>query len=145
MAECSSGFRHSLSVRWGEVDQQGVVFNAHYLAYMDDAMETWLRPVRDTAEVRDWDMMLKRCTIEWQGTVRSGDRLDIDVAVSRWGRTSWDLGYVGTCERRPVFTAVVVYVSVARGTGTARETPRAIREFMGEPIDRIGALRSDDS
>jgi acyl-CoA thioesterase FadM len=28
-------------VRYGEVDMQRVVFNAHYLAYCDDAVERW--------------------------------------------------------------------------------------------------------
>ena len=42
-------YRHSIDVRWGEVDMQGVVFNAHYLAYIDDTLERWLRGVRPLA------------------------------------------------------------------------------------------------
>ncbi len=30
MGECTGGFRHSIRVRYGEVDPQGVVLNAHY-------------------------------------------------------------------------------------------------------------------
>lgn len=140
MADCTSGFRHTIAVRYGEVDPQGVVFNAHYLAYVDDAMETWLRPVRETGAARSWDMMLKRCTLDWDGSVGSGDRLDIDVAVSRWGRTSWDLDFVGSCQGRPVFRARVVYVSVERGTTRAIDTPRQIRDFLGEPVELAGGL-----
>ena len=33
----------TIRVRYGEVDAQGVVFNAHYLAYLDDVSDTWLR------------------------------------------------------------------------------------------------------
>jgi len=135
MAERALPYRHTLGVRWGEVDQQGVVFNAHYLAYMDDAMEKWLRPIRALGDELGWDMMLKRCAIEWHGTLGARDFLDIDVAVARWGRTSWDLGYRGSCAGRLVFTARVVYVSVVAGKGTPMETPREVREFMGEPID----------
>lgn len=140
MGVCTGGFRHSIAVRYGELDPQGVVFNAHYLAYVDDAMETWLRPVRDEGEARGWDMMLKRCTLEWDGSVGPGDRLDIDVAVSRWGRTSWDLDFTGRCEGRPVFRARVVYVSVERGSTRAIETPRLIRDFLGEPVALAGEL-----
>lgn len=126
-----AGFRHTLTIRWSEVDQQGVAYNAHYLAYVDDALETWLRPIRASATREfGWDMMLKKCTLEWQGSVGSGDRLDVDVSVARWGRTSWELGYVGTCEARPVFSAAVVYVSVDRRTAEPMETPREIREFL---------------
>ena len=139
MAERRGAYRHTIAVRYGEVDVQGVVFNAHYLAYIDHTMESWLRSIRPRGDELGWDMMLKRCTIEWQGSLGPGDLLDIDVAVSRWGRTSWDLGYLGTCEGRPVFRALVVYVSVRLGTGEPMETPVEIREFMGEPIDLTGS------
>jgi acyl-CoA thioester hydrolase len=135
MSECARGYRHSIAVRWGELDPQGVVFNAHYLAYIDDAMETWLRPIRPLGEKLGWDMMLKRCAIEWHGPLGARDVLDIDVAVARWGRTSWDLEYRGSTAGRLVFTARVVYVSVASGTNTPMETPREIREFLGEAVD----------
>jgi len=137
MTEQAHPYRHTIAVRWGEVDQQGVVFNAHYLAFMDDAMETWLRPIRPLGDELGWDMMLRRCQIEWHGPLGARDLLDLDVAVSRFGRTSWDLDYRGTCAGRLVFTARVVYVSVAARTSTPIETPRPIREFMGEPIDLL--------
>jgi acyl-CoA thioesterase FadM len=85
-------------------------------------------------------MMLKRCAIEWDGSVGPGDRLDINVAVSRWGRTSWDLDFAGSCQGRPVFRARVVYVSVERGTVRAIDTPRLIRDFLGEPVEIASGL-----
>ena len=139
MARPSGAFRHSIAVRYGEVDVQGVVFNAHYLAYIDDTMESWLRSIRPSGVELGWDMMLKKCTIEWQGSLGPGDLLDIDVAVSRWGLTSWDLGYLGTCRGGPVFRALVVYVSVQLGTLEPMETPEEIRRFMGKPIDLTGS------
>ena len=36
-------YHQQFRVRYGECDMQGVVFNAHYLAYCDDAVDTWLR------------------------------------------------------------------------------------------------------
>ena len=128
-----TGFRHTIAVRFGEVDQQKVVFNAHYLAYIDDTLENWLRPIRAPAREFGWDMMLKKVTIEWSGSLRSGERLDIDAAVTRVRRTSWEVAFTGTCEGRPVFSANVVYVSVVLGDGTPMETPAEIREFLGAP------------
>ena len=64
--------------------------------------------------------------------------LDLDLAVQRWGRTSWDLAFRGTCQGRPVFSANVVYVSVDPETGKAIETPDPVRAFMGVPIDLLG-------
>ena len=128
-------YRHTLRVRYGEVDQQGVVFNAHYLAYMDDALENWLSTLGDLRREHGWEMMLKKTTVEWQGSVGSGDRLDIDMGVVNWGRTSWTVGYIGTSEGEPVFTGEVVYVSVRLGDNTAIETPAAIRAALGDAID----------
>ena len=59
--------------------------------------------------------------------------------MARSGGSSWDLGYVGTCEGRLVFSARVVYVSVEPGTLAPVETPREIREYMGEAVDLVGA------
>ena len=106
-------YRHTIRVRYGEVDKQGVVFNAHYMAYMDDAMENWLLPIRELRANLGWDMMLRRTTIDFLGSVTDGDLLDIDLAIRHWGRTSWTLGYRGTHEGRLVFTGEVVYVSRA--------------------------------
>ena len=36
-------FFHRLRVRWAEVDMQKVVFNAHYLMYIDTAMADYWR------------------------------------------------------------------------------------------------------
>ena len=132
-------YRHTLRVRYGEVDQQGVVFNAHYMAYMDDALERWLATLGDLRSAHGWDMMLKKAALEWQGSARSGDLLDIDLAIVRWGRTSWSVGYVGTCRGEPVFTAEVLYVSVKLGINESMETPPAIRAALGNAVDLFGA------
>jgi acyl-CoA thioester hydrolase len=135
-------YRHTLRVRYGEVDQQGVVFNAHYLAYMDDALENWLAGMGDLRQAHGWDMMLKKVSIEWQGSAASGDLLDLDLGIVRWGRTSWTMGYLGTCRGAPVFTAEVVYVSVTLGEQQAMETPEPIRALLGDAIDlfSVGAV-----
>ena len=135
MNQSSARYRHTLRVRYGEVDQQGVVFNAHYLAYMDDALENWLSTLGDLRRDHGWEMMLKKITVEWQGSVGSGDSLDIDMGVVNWGRTSWTVGYLGTCKGEPVFKGEVVYVSVKLGANTAMETPAPVRSALGEAID----------
>lgn len=115
------------------------MFNAHYLAYLDDTLENWclqLGPLRDQ---HGWDMMLKRATIEWHGSVGNGEWLEVDAGVRRWGRSSWLVGYVGRCEGRGVFDAEVLYVSVRQSDNASFETPEAIREVLSrasapEPI-----------
>ena len=61
-------FWHDIRIRYGEVDMQGVVFNAHYLAYVDDCIDSWLRSIDAHFEQFGWDIMVKKATIEWLGT-----------------------------------------------------------------------------
>ncbi len=74
-----------IRVRYGEVDQQGVVYNAHYLAYVDDVFDTWLRELAPQFEELGWEIMLKKASLEWHGSAGMGDVLDVTTEVVRWG------------------------------------------------------------
>lgn len=128
-------FRNTLRVRYGECDQQGVVFNANYLAYVDDTLERWMHEVPDLREL-GWDMMLKKCEVVWHDSAHSGEILDLDAAITNWGRTSWEVGFVGTVEGRPIFTCLVLYVSVTLGELTPMATPPEVMEAFGPATDR---------
>ena len=123
-------YRHSLRIRYGECDMQGVVFNANYLAYVDDAVDTWVRERLGHFEDFGFDFMLKKATFEWQGPATFGDTIDLDLAVDRWGNSSFDVGVEGTAGGRPVFTATVVYVSVVPKKNTPTPVPAAVREAL---------------
>jgi YbgC/YbaW family acyl-CoA thioester hydrolase len=139
MSEPAGRYRHTVQIRYGEVDHQGVVYNAHYMVYMDEAMERWIATFGDFRQQYGWDMMLKKCSLEWQGSAGHNDLLDIDLAVSRWGGSSWSLAFAGSCEGRAVFQGEVLYISVELGTSTPMRTPDAIRQALGEPLDLFGA------
>ena len=84
---------------------QGVVFNAHYLAYADDAFGAWVETVMPKAmdyvgNDGSFDVMVKKAVLTWHGAVRFGDTLDLDCAASRWGRSSFDVRFVGSGGRR---------------------------------------------
>lgn len=109
-------YRHEIRPRYGEIDMQRVVFNAHYLAYCDDAADSWFRAIGAGLEDDWWDVMLKRADITWHGATRWGETLTLDVGVDRWGTTSFDVRFDGTVAGRPVFTALITYVAVKTGT-----------------------------
>jgi acyl-CoA thioester hydrolase len=123
-------FVHHIPVRYGEIDMQGVVFNAHYLAYCDDAVEHWMRHCGVRAAETDWDFMLRRATVEWSGSAGLDDVIDIAVGVDRWGTTSFDVGFHGQVGERPVFDAVITYVGVVRGTTQTMAPPADIRAAL---------------
>jgi acyl-CoA thioester hydrolase len=126
-------FVHHIPVRYGEIDMQGVVFNAHYLAYCDDAVEHWLRHHDVRPAETEWDFMLKRATIEWSSSAGLDDVLDIAVAVDRWGTTSFDVSFAGSVAGRDVFRCLITYIGVSRGTTDPTPAPAAIRAALGSP------------
>lgn len=129
-------FQHQIRVRYSECDQQGVVFNAHYMAYMDDATEVWLRSLsRQYEEAQNWEWMIVRATLEWQSSARNGDLLDIEVGILRFGNTSFDFGFIGTIEGRPVFRGRSVCVTVDKTTLTKMAIPARVRDLMGDTVD----------
>jgi YbgC/YbaW family acyl-CoA thioester hydrolase len=120
-------------VRYGEVDAQGVVYNAHYLAIADDAVEEWFASLPVALSDLGWDFMLKRATIEWTGSAGLREEITVDVGIERWGNTSFELGFAGRVGERPVFTAAITYVGVVKGTTTTMPPPAEVRAALGEP------------
>jgi acyl-CoA thioester hydrolase len=121
---------HTIRIRYGEVDMQRVVFNAHYLAYCDDAIERWFAVKGIDVFEGGWDVMLVKATIEWQGSATVHETLDISVEVARWGNTSFDVLFTGTVDGRPVFTNTTTYVGVKTGTYEKMAPPEDIKRTL---------------
>ena len=135
--ELSMPFHHQMRVRYCECDQQGVVFNAHYVAYMDDATEVWLSsfaPDGDEAKL-GWDWMVARVSVNWESSARHGDTLEIDVGIVHWGTTSFHFGFIGRVGERVVFRGRSVCVSVERHTLKKTTVPDHVRGLMGDAVD----------
>ena len=93
--------RASIRVRYGEVDQQGVVFNAHYLAYVDDVFDTWLRELDADFEALGWEIMLKTASMEWHAQVSdyivATTWLKLVAAREEWSRACVAIAFAGAC------------------------------------------------
>jgi acyl-CoA thioester hydrolase len=124
-------FSHDIRIRYGEVDLQGVVFNAHYLAYVDDCVDSWLRTLDAQFERLGWDIMLKKATVEWIRGATLGEVLTLTPSVSRWGTTSFDVSVRGTVDSDPVFDATIVYVGVRWRTKEPMPPPAEVRATLG--------------
>ena len=73
-------YRHRLRIRYGECDMQGIVFNAHYLAYCDDAFGAWAEAAIPGAmafvgHAGSFDVLVKRAV----GSVDGTERFDVVV------------------------------------------------------------------
>ena len=130
-------YNHQLRIRYGECDQQGVVFNANYLAFIDDASEVWIRSNSPNGNYEEfnWEWMVVKSTIEWQSSARTGDLLDINIGVVRFGKKSFDVGSVGHVGTRKVFSARTICVSVLPMTYEPIETSAQIKSLLGSLVD----------
>lgn len=82
----------SAPVRYAECDQQGVVFNAHYLAYADEAVTHVLAQQGtsyDDLLARGLDTSVVASELAWSSPARWGDVVEVDGVVERVGRTSF--------------------------------------------------------
>lgn len=84
-------FEYPLRVRYGECDVQGIVFNAHYLAYFDVIMtELWRAAFGSYQAMLDKgvDMVLAEAQLRYRRPARFDDELKLGVSVTRLGTTS---------------------------------------------------------
>jgi acyl-CoA thioester hydrolase len=87
---------NKLRVRYGECDPQGVVFNAHYLAYFDIAVTELLRSAFGSYQVlvdRGVDMVVAEAGVRYRRPAHFDDELTLEVQVTRLGTTSITTGY----------------------------------------------------
>lgn len=129
-------FVHRVRPRYAEVDAQGVVFNAHWLTYFDEACTRWFETMGFEPKesfFHDFDLMLVRAVLEWQGPAGFDDLVDIAVETARLGSASFDVRYTATVGDQPVCVGTVTYVSVTPGTHESAPIPDMLRERL-QPV-----------
>jgi len=129
-------FVHRVRPRYAEVDAQGVVFNAHWLTYFDEACTRWFGTMGFEPKLsffRDFDVMLVKALLEWQGPAGFDDVVDITVETARLGKASFDVRFTATIEARPVCVGTVTYVSVKPGSHQSTPIPEVLRERL-QPV-----------
>jgi len=128
---------HRLRVRWAEVDMQKVVFNSHYLTYIDTAFADYWRtlgldyPDGYVAKYAN-DIFLRKATVEYLDSARYDDELAVYFRVAKLGRSSmtyqveiWREGQAPS--DAPLITAELIYVNVELKTMKAAPLPEDLR------------------
>lgn len=127
-------FLHRLRVRWCEVDMQKIVFNSHYLMYLDTAIADYWRALamvyEQTMEQFGGDLYVKKSTLEYHASARYDDSLEIGLKCSRLGNSSL-LFTAGVFRGNDVLvTGELLYVFADSTTQTAKPVPAALREWL---------------
>lgn len=134
-------FSFPFRVRYAEVDQQGIVFNAHYLTYFDTAITEYFRwleydyigqPARTGT-----DFHVVRSLVEYSSPIRFDEEIDTLVRVGRIGRSSLTLllEIHGKDREDPRATGEIVWVNTDRTTRRSTPVPPDLTErlaAMGE-------------
>lgn len=103
----------SSPVRYSECDQQGIVFNAHYLAWADEAMTALMGHLGTpyaTLLARDLDTAVVASELRWTAPARWGDTVEVDAAVVEIGTSSFSAELVVRTPERDCCTVRTTYV-----------------------------------
>ena len=113
---------------------QKIVFNGHYLTYIDTAIAEYWREIglpypHGYVDRYKNDVYLRKATVEYLGSARYDDQLDIACRVARLGRSSMTFLFeiYRATEENPLVTAELVYVNADPASMKAAPLPDDVR------------------
>ncbi len=139
-------FFHRLRVRWVEVDMQKIVFNGHYLMYLDTAISDYWRamafPYESGMLALGGDLYVKKASLEYHGSAHYDDLLDVGLRCLRIGNSS--LTFTGAIFAGDdlLITAELIYVFADPATQKSKPVPNTLRQTLdafeaGKPMTRM--------
>lgn len=137
---------HPLRVRYAECDPQGIVFNAHYLAYVDDTISAMWRAAFGSYQVmldRGTDIVVAEAHLRFLGGARFDEELQIEAALTHLGTTSMRTHYRFLRDGEPLLTAALRHVFVEAGSATKTPIPdwarAGLERWLVPELDRAAA------
>ncbi len=125
---------HRLRVRWAEVDMQKIVFNAHYLMYIDTAVADYWRalavPYESAMQALGGDIFVKKASVEYFASARYDDVLDIGVRCERVGNSSMQFVAGVFAGEQLLVRGELLYVFANPHSQKAMPVPVALRNLF---------------
>jgi acyl-CoA thioester hydrolase len=127
---------YPLRVRYSEVDQQGIVYNAHYLTYFDTALTEYMRALdynyRDQLPQTGSDFHVVRAVVEYKAPARFDDIIEIAVRTARIGRSSitFELAVFPDGGDKMLASGEIVWVNAIQADRSPCPVPPALRELI---------------
>lgn len=113
---------------------QKIVFNAHYLMYLDTAMGAYWRelalPYADTMASLEGDLFVKKATLEYHAPALYDELLQVGLRLESIGNSS--LRYAGAVFRNGALlvSAELIYVFADPASRTSRQVHTALRKVL---------------
>ena len=136
MARSDFRFSWPTRVRYSEVDNQAIVYNAHYLAYFDTALTEYLGAVgldyEGEVKASNHDYHAVRAVVEWKAPIGKREDIEVFVRPGRIGRSSLTF----TLEIHPAgeedlrTTGEVVWVYTNQETHQSAPLPQMLLDML---------------
>jgi acyl-CoA thioester hydrolase len=126
-------FSHPLRVRYAECDAQGVVFNAHYLAYFDIAITELWRAAFGSYQVmieRGVDVVVGEARLRFLRPARFDQELTLQIQIAQLGNTSILSRHQVTRDGEPLVEGELRHVAVDPATLQKTPVPGWVREGL---------------
>jgi len=127
-------FFERLRVRWAEIDAQQIVFNGHYLTYFDTAVGGYWRalalPYAETMQSLGGDLFVRKATLEYLGSARYDDQLEIGVRCERVGNSSMLMQCAVFRADELLVHGELIYVFADAQTQTPKPVPETLRQAL---------------
>jgi acyl-CoA thioester hydrolase len=126
-------FVHRLRVRFHECDPQGVVFYAHYFAYVDVALtEMWREAFGSYGNVvaAGTDVVVVEAASTFRGSARFDDDLDVELRIERLGTTSMAMATAIRRDEELLVEGRIVHVFVDIATMGKKAIPDHMRAAL---------------
>ena len=127
-------FFHRLRVRWAEIDMQKIVFNGHYLTYIDTAVTAyWGRvalPYETAFHLLGGELYVKKATLEYHASAVMDDDLSVGMKCSRLGNSSMVFEAGIFRGDKLLISGELIYVFADPKTQTSKPIPEALRNIL---------------
>jgi YbgC/YbaW family acyl-CoA thioester hydrolase len=127
-------FADRIRVRWAEIDAQKIVFNGHYLTYIDTAVGAYWRalamPYQETMQYLGGDLYVRKATLEYEGSAHYDDVLEVGIRTGRIGSSSMVI-HAGIFRAEELLVSgELVYVFADPATQTSKPVPQELRDVL---------------
>ncbi len=127
-------FFHRLRVRWAEIDMQKIVFNGHYLTYIDTAVTAyWGRvalPYETAFHMLGGELYVKKATLEYHASALMDDDLSVGMKCSKLGNSSMVFQAGIFRGDKLLISGELIYVFADPQTQTSKPIPEALRHIL---------------
>ena len=127
-------FFHRLRVRWAEIDMQKIVFNGHYLTYLDTAVTAyWAKvalPYESAFHLLGGELYVKKATLEYHASALMDDDLNIGMKCSKLGKSSMVFEAGIFRGDKLLISGELIYVFADPKTQSSKPIPDVLRHIL---------------